>query len=108
MAQDFKRYIARNVGTSAVAIHTSDSNDTLVGINLANTTTSQITVKVFVTVSSNDYYLVEDAPIPAASALQVLDGGAKIVLQSGDALKVQSSAADSVDVWVSAVDAISS
>ena len=108
MAQDFIRYIARTVGTSASTIHTSNSNDTLVGINLANTTTSQITVDVFVTVSSNDHYLVKDAPIPAASALQVLDGGAKVVLQSGDALKVQSSAADSVDVWVSAVDAISS
>ena len=63
---------------------------------------------VFVTNSSADYHLVKDAPIPASSALQVLDGGAKFVLQSGDALKVQSDTASSVDVWVSRVDTISS
>ena len=35
------------------------------------------------------------------------DGGAKIVMQSGDALKVKSNTASSADVWVSVVDAIS-
>ena len=48
-----------------------------------------------------------DAPIPSGSSLQVLDGGAKFVVQSGDALKVVSDTASSLDVWVSAVDAIS-
>ena len=47
------------------------------------------------------------APIPTGSSLQVLDGGAKIVLQSGDALKVVSNTATSCDAWVSVVDAIS-
>ena len=108
MAQDFERNIARNVGTSASTIFTADSDDAVVGINLANVTTSQIKVSVLVTNSSADYHLVKDAPIPASSALQVLDGGAKFVLQNGDALKVQSDTASSVDVWVSRVDTISS
>ena len=56
---------------------------------------------------SNDIYLVKDAPVPVGSALQVLDGGAKVVVQSSDALKVISDTASSADVWVSAVDAIS-
>ena len=56
---------------------------------------------------SNDIHLVKDAPIPVGSSLQVLDGGAKIVMQSGDALKVKSDTASSADVWVSVVDAIS-
>ena len=43
----------------------------------------------------------------AGSSLQVLDGGAKFVVQSGDALKVVSDTASSLDVWVSTVDAIS-
>ena len=63
---------------------------------------------MFVTNSSADYYLVKDAPIPASSALQILDGGAKFVLQSGDALKVQSDTASSIDCWLSRVDTISS
>ena len=79
----------------------------LVGINVANVHTSQITIDVFINDGSNDYYIVKAAPIPVGSALQVLDGGAKIVMQSADVLKVQSSVASSADVWVSAVDAIS-
>ena len=67
--------------------------------------TSQITVEVYITVSSVDYHLIKDAPIPAGSALQILDGGAKVVLQSGDALKIKSNTASSADVWVSVVDA---
>ena len=57
---------------------------------------------------SNDIYLVKNAPIPAGSSLQVLDGGAKFVVQASDALKVISDTASSLDVWVSTVDAISS
>ena len=79
----------------------------VVGINLANVTTSQILVDVYITVSSADYYIVKDAPIPTGSSLQVLDGGAKIVLQSGDALKVVSDTASSCDAWISVVDTIS-
>ena len=107
MAQDFERDIQRNVGTSAVTVRTANSDDAIVGINIANTTTSQITVEVYVTVSSADYYIIKNAPIPAGSALQVLDGGAKVVLQTGDELKVKSNTASSADVWVSVVDAIS-
>jgi len=57
---------------------------------------------------SNVHYLIRNVVIPTGSALQVLDGGAKIVVQSGDRLFVQSDTASSLDCWVSAVDAISS
>ncbi len=107
MAQDFERNIARNVGTSASTLRTANSDDALVGINVANTTTSQINVDVFINDGANDYYIVKTAPIPAGSALQLLDGGAKIVMQSSDVLKVQSDTASSADVWVSVVDSIS-
>ena len=61
------------------------------------------------TILSNgrSYEIVKDAPIPVGGSLQILDGGAKIVMVSGDALKVKSSVASSADVWVSVVDAIS-
>jgi hypothetical protein len=107
MAQDFERSIARNIGTSASTLRTANSDDAIVGINLSNTTTSQILVDVYITASSSDYYIIKDAPIPVGSSLQVLDGGAKIVLQSGDALKIVSSAANSCDAWISVVDTIS-
>lgn len=107
MAQDFKRYVSNNVGTSAVTVHTANSNDTIIGISLSNVSTSAITVDCYITVGSDDIYLVKDAPIPTGSSLQVIDGGAKVVLQNTDVLKVKSDTASSLDAYVSMVDAIS-
>jgi hypothetical protein len=107
MAQNFRRYTSNNVGTAAATLFTADSFDTVVGISVANITVSAVTASVYINDGSNDIYLIKDAPIPSGSALQVLDGGAKFVVQSGDALKVISDTASSLDVWVSTVDAIS-
>ena len=108
MAQNFRRYTSNDVGTSAATLFTADSYDTVVGISVANVTASAVVASVYINDSTNDIYLVKDVTIPAGSALQVLDGGAKFVVQSGDALKVVSDTASSLDVWVSTVDDISS
>ena len=107
MAQDFERNTSNAVGTSAATLRTANSDDAIVGIMVANVATSQINVEVYINDGSNDIHLVKDAPIPVGSSLQVLDGGAKIVMQSGDVLYVKSDTASSADVWVSVVDAIS-
>ena len=107
MAQNFRRYTSNDVGTSAATLFTANSYDTVVGISIANVTSSSVLADVYINDGSNDIYLVKEAPIPAGSSLQVLDGGAKVVVQSGDALKVVSDTASSLDCWVSAVDAIS-
>jgi len=107
MAQNFRRYTANDVGTSASTLFTADSYDTVVGISLANVVATQIIVSCYINDGTNDIYLAKDVPIPSGSALQVLDGGAKFVVQSGDALKVISDTASSLDVWVSTVDDIS-
>ena len=110
MAQNFRRYAERNIGTVAVDIPDGtnfDSYDTIVGINLANTSTQAIQASVYIQNGGVNYYLIKDAPIPTGGALQVLDGGAKFVVQSGDRLYAVSDTATSLDVWVSAVDDIS-
>ena len=107
MAQNFRRYTFNNIGTSAETLFTADSYDTVVGISVANVTASSVIASVYINDGSNDIYLIKDAPIPSGSALQVLDGGAKFVVQNNDALKVISDTASSLDVWVSTVDAIS-
>jgi hypothetical protein len=107
MAQNFRRYTSNDIGTSAATLFTADSYDTVVGISVANITASAVTASVYINDGTDDIYLIKDAPIPSGSALQVLDGGAKFVVESGDALKVISDTASSLDVWVSAVDAIS-
>ena len=108
MAQNFRRYIARNDGTSASTLFTANSYDTVIGIALANTTSSEIKVDVYINDGSNDYYLIKNAPIQTGGALQIIDGGAKYVVHSADVLKVVSDTASSCDVVVSTVDDISS
>ena len=107
MAQNFRRYTSNNVGTSPATVFTADTYDTIIGILVANVVGSAINVDVYINDGANDIYLVKSAPIVSGGALQVIDGGAKFVVQSGDALKVVSDTASSVDVWVSAVDDIS-
>ena len=108
MAQNFRRYTSNDVGTGAATLFTADSYDTVVGISVANITASAVVASVYINDGSNDIYLVKDAPIPSGSSLQVLDGGAKFVVQASDVLKVISDTPSSLDVWVSTVDAISS
>ena len=108
MAQNFRRYTSNDVGTSAATLFTADSYDTVVGISISNVTASAVNASVYINDGTNDIYLVKDAPIPAGSSLQVLDGGAKFVVQASDVLKVISDTASSLDCWVSTVDAISS
>ena len=110
MAQDFKRYFEKEVGTVAVDIPNGsdfDTNDTIIGISVANRVGSTINVDVYIKNSTNDYYLVKTAPIPSGGALQLLDGGAKMNVQSGDRMYIISDTSASADVWVSTVDAIS-
>jgi len=107
MAQNFRRYTSNDVGTSAATLFTADSYDTIIGISVANVSASAVNVSVYINDGANDIYLVKDAPIPQGSQLQVIDGGAKYVVASGDALKVVSDTASSLDVWVSTVDDIS-
>ena len=110
MAQNFRRYTENAVGATPVDIPDgSDFNsyDTIIGISVSNIVGSTILVDVYINDGSNNIYLVKSAPIPSGGALQVLDGGAKYVVQSGDRLYVVSDTASSADVWVSVVDAIS-
>ena len=107
MAQNFRRYTYNAVGTGAQAVYTADTYDAIVGISLSNILSTAITVSCYINNGTDNIYLVKDAPIPTGGSLQVLDGGAKFVIQSLDVLSVQSSDEASCDVWVSAVDAIS-
>ena len=110
MAQNFRRYTLNNVGTVAQDIPDGsnfDTYDAIVGISLSNVAVTAINVSCYINDGTNDIYLIKDAPLPVGSSLQVLDGGAKFVVQSGDRLYVVSDTASSLDVWVSAVDAIS-
>ena len=56
---------------------------------------------------SNDIHLIKDVPIAQGGSIELIDGGAKFVVQSGDRLYIKSSVSAGIDAWVSVVDAIS-
>ena len=107
MAQDFESNGAR-VTNSATTIYTSNSDDAVVGLRLANIVSSAVTVDVYITEGgTTDRYLVKDLSIPPASSVELIQGGSKLVLQSGDVVKGKCGTANGIDAWISIVDAIS-
>lgn len=104
MANTFKNYAAADVGTSASTILTATTQTTVIGMTVANLTTSPITVSVYVTISATDYYVVKDAVVPAGGSLVPIGGDQKLVLETGDALKVISDTATSADVIASVLE----
>ena len=112
MAQDFEKAYKSQVTTSAHTLITSNSDDAIIGIRLTNITTSAITVDVWVDVAGADttasiVYIADDLSIPPKSSVELIQGGAKMVIQSTDLLSAQASAATSCAAYVSYVDAIS-
>ena len=101
----FTSYMNKNVGTAAATVVTAGAGaqTNVVGMTLANTTSTAVTVSVYITRSAVDYYIVRDATVPAGGALVPVGGDQKMVLNASDALKVIASTATSVDVITSAL-----
>ena len=100
MANTFKNYTSTGVGTSPTTVYTVPAATTSVtiGLNVANVSASQITIDV----QCAGAYVIKGAPIPAGSALSVLDG--KIILEATDTLVVTSSVISSADVLLSVLE----
>ena len=112
MAQDFTKDYKSQVTDSAHTLRIANSNDALIGIRLTNITTSAVTAEVWIDVGGADstasnVYIAKDLQIPPKSSVELIQGGAKIDIQTGDQLRIESSAATSVAAYVSVVDAIS-
>ena len=108
MAQDFRNTLARVKGTSPFTILTAGDYDAVIGIRCCNVLATSITVDIYVIKSAANYYLAKTASIPPGGSIELIQGGAKVVLQSGDVLTGVSSDASSLDVICSYIDTISS
>ena len=108
MAQDFRNVVARSQGTSAAAIFTAGNYDAVIGIRCTNILTTTIKVDIYIVRSSANYYLVKDTPIPPGGSIELIQGGSKIVMVSGDVLWHDVDTASGLDMWVSYIDTISS
>jgi len=120
MANDFKRFTKSSVGTgvgaSGETVYTvpagagsSALEAIVIGITLANTTSSGVTASVFLDNydGTNDVHIVKDATVPAGSSLEVMAGN-KIVLQNngttGDILKVSCGTGSALDATVTVLE----
>lgn len=109
MANTFKRHTARNVGTTAeqVGAYTvgASTQTTLIGLTVANVTTSAIYVDIYhKDGSANDTYIVKAAPIPSGGTLVAVGGDQKVVMTTGDSIAVVSDTASSADVIMSLLE----
>ena len=120
MANDFKRFAKPSVGTStgasADAVYTvpagagsSALESIIIGITLANKTSTGVTASVFLDNEdgSNDVFIVKDATVPAGSSLEVMSGN-KIVVQNdgsnADVVRVSCSAGSSLDALITVLE----
>ena len=107
MAQNFRNDLQSAVGTGGQTLVTGANDDAVIGIRCCNILTSTIEVDVYI-INSGNKYLAKGVVIPPNSAIELIQGGAKIVLKSGDVLKAESNTASSCDIVTSYINQISS
>ena len=107
MAQDFRNVVARSQGTTAAAILTGGDYDAVIGIRVCNILTTTVKVDIYVVRSSANYYLAKNTSIPPGGSLELIQGGSKVVLVSGDVLWHDCDTNSGLDMWVSYIDTIS-
>jgi len=106
MANIFKSFTDTGVGTSEATVYTvpSATVSVVIGLNVANITGNQINVDLKVDkATGDDVFLVKNIPIPNGASFE-FNAGNKFVLQTGDAIKIVSDTASSVDVIVSVLE----
>ena len=108
MAQDFES-TGVLVTDSETTIYTSNSDDAIVGLRLANILTTAITMDVYIDLAGagTNFYICKNLSIPPASSVELIQGGAKMVVQSTDVVYGLCGTANGCHVWISLVDAIS-
>lgn len=101
----FTSYINKNVGTSPSTVVTAaaGAQTNIIGMCVANTTNTAVTVSVYLTKSAVDYFIVRDATVPQGGALVPVGGEQKMVLSPSDSLRVVASTASCIDVITSAL-----
>jgi hypothetical protein len=99
-------YAIKNASTGGSTVTTVSSGTlAIASLVAANTSTSPITVDVYITRSAVNYYIVKTATVPVGGSLEAIQGN-RVVLQASDILVVVASAASSADVWVSGLTAV--
>ena len=103
-----------NAAGSPYTIYTTPGSTTtvVIGLILTNINTSQVTTEVELVsttsgggraANNGTSFLVKDAPMPVGSSLELLTGG-KVILETGDLLRVDCSVADKLSGTLSIME----
>ena len=107
----FKLKTDTAVGTTLTTVYTVPGSTTtiVIGCTLANihaTANLNADVQIVTAASSgengDDVYVIKGVPVPNSSSLENIEG--KIVLETGDAIKVRSDTASSIDIALSVLE----
>lgn len=103
----FKSKAVPNIGTSGSASTLTDtvsagSSATLIGLSIANTVSTAITVSAKLNKSGGgSAFLVKDATVLPGGAIVIVGGDQKVVLEAGDTVTSYASASNSADAVAS-------
>jgi uncharacterized protein YlzI (FlbEa/FlbD family) len=120
MANDFKRFVVADVGTSTGAsgntvysvpagAGSTALESIVIGISICNKNASERTVGIFLDnlTGSSDAYIVKDLKVPGSTTVELMAGN-KIVVQNsgsaGDVIRAEASASSSIDVVLSVLE----
>ena len=108
MANTFKNAVSSAIGTSQTSVYTvpASTTSTVIGLTVSNIHSSAITVDVVVTdtSASASVFIVKAATVPVGGALVPIGGDQKVVLETGDIIKITSNTASSADAIVSVLE----
>jgi hypothetical protein len=108
MANIFKRKLSRDIGNVAASVGSytvaSDTTVVVVGLTVCNTTGAAVNTSIYIDDGANDTYIIKDAPIPGGGSLVAIGGDQKVILETGDSIKVVSDAVSSLDVTMSIME----
>ena len=93
--------------STAMTIYTcpASTETTIIGMTIANITTSQILVDItFENSDGDNLYILKETPIPVGGGLVPVGGDQKIVMEASDVIKVTSDTANSADTVLSILE----
>ena len=109
MANAFKNAGLAATGTSLTDAYTAGSGvtATVIGLTCANVSSTnpiEVTIKFFDASANATFHIVKNAQVFLGGALVAVGGDQKLVLETGDKIKVISNTAASIDTIVSVME----
>lgn len=103
MANIFTSTFSKNVGTTEVSVYTvpASTTTTVIGLSVSNVSNTTVSADVYITRSGVDYYIGKGVNLLSGGVYIPVGGDQKVILLTGDILKVKSNTATSLDVVLS-------